>query len=439
MLMSSNRSFILSATDFSPAAIEASTVAAKLSLCRSQPLRLVHVSGATSETAVGVERSHLEAEAQRLRDFGVEVEALLVQSARPAEALLEHIRTDLPSLVIVSSSVKGPIDRWALGSFSERVAESSPVPTLVVRNPAGFKTWDWVKDRLTVLLALDLYSSSDAVLRWAKDFRMAGPCDLIACHVNNRAPTAEEISVAPGRPVNPPALQSRLERELHKKVRDQLGDDLSTVVVKPHFGDPAPAVVEIAGEVNAQLIAVGAHQRHGLSRLTQFSVSRELLHNAALNVVCVPVTAKFDPREAHIPEFRRVLVATDFSELGNAAIPFACAACSIGGLVKIIHVARPRIRSLRTAGAGWSSELRMQLQSLVPHETAARCQPPQVDVLEDRNVAAALCAEAERFGADLVCLSSHGLGASRALHGSVTKRVLKEIRRPLLVIRRPEE
>jgi nucleotide-binding universal stress UspA family protein len=36
-------------------------------------------------------------------------------------------------------------------------------------------------------------------------------------------------------------------------------------------------------------------------------------------------------------------------------------------------------------------------------------------------------------------MASHGLGASRALHGSVTKAVLKKIRRPLLVIRRPEE
>jgi nucleotide-binding universal stress UspA family protein len=60
-------------------------------------------------------------------------------------------------------------------------------------------------------------------------------------------------------------------------------------------------------------------------------------------------------------------------------------------------------------------------------------------VLEARDVAQAICGEADRFGADLVCLSSHGLGASRALHGSVTKAVLKKIRRPLLVIRRPDE
>ena len=74
---------------------------------------------------------------------------------------------------------------------------------------------------------------------------------------------------------------------------------------------------------------------------------------------------------------------------------------------------------------------------LVPDETGTRCQPPEVQLLVDDDVAKAICSEADRFGADVVCMASHGLGASRALHGSVTKAVLKRIRRPLLVIRRP--
>lgn len=437
--MNSNRPTILCATDFSPHANDAAAVAAKLALRRTEKLRLVHATGTIVDAALATVRQRLEVETLRLRESGAEIEPLLLEGGNAPDALLEHIRTNPPALVVVGSGVKGPIDRWALGSFSERLAESSPVPTLVVRNPSVFETWDWTKDRLRVLLALDLNTTSDVVLRWAKEFQLAGPCDLISCHVNRRMPTVEEAEVAPGRPVNPPALQSRLERELHKKVRDQIGDDASAVVVKPYYGDPGPCIVEIAAEVKAQLIAVGTHQRHGLGRLAQFSVSRELLHQSGMNVVCVPVGAKFDARDAHIPDFRRVLVATDFSELGNAAVPFACAACSIGGLVRIIHVAEPRPSTLRHAGTGWPSDLREQLRGLVPNETGARCRPPEVEVLEDNDVAHAICGEAERFGADLVCLASHGLGASRALHGSVTKGVLKKIRRPLLVIRRPEE
>lgn len=437
--MNQSRSFILCSSDFSPGAIDAATVAAKIACGRGEKLRLVHATEGTSDAALRSARKRLDAEVERLQEAGADVEPLLLESARPSEAILDYIREESPALVVVASGVKGPIDRWALGSFSEKIAEASPVATLVVRNPSAFESWDWTKDRLTLLLALDLYQTSDVVLRWAKEFQLAGPCDIVSCYVNRRAPTVEEAAVAPGRPVNPPAVQSRLERELHKKVRDQLGDDVSTVIVRPYFGDPAPGIVEIAQESKAQLIAVGTHQRRGLHRLTRFSVSRELLHHSATNVVCVPIAAKFDPREAHLPEFRRVLVATDFSELGNAAIPFACAACAIGGLVKIIHVAPPRLRSLRRAGTGWASDLREQLRGLIPHETGARCQPPEVDVLESRDVGNAICNEADRFGADLVCMASHGLGASRALHGSVTKAVLKKLRRPLLVIRRPEE
>jgi nucleotide-binding universal stress UspA family protein len=192
----------------------------------------------------------------------------------------------------------------------------------------------------------------------------------------------------------------------------------------------------MAEERKAHLIAVGAHQRHGIHRLAQFSVSRDVLHQATLNVVCIPVHAKFDGRDAHIPDFRRVLVATDFSELGNTAVPYACGACAIGGLVKIIHVASPRAAK---RGTGWSSDVRTQLRALIPEETGARCQPPEVEVVAHRDVATAICAEADRFGADLVCLASHGLGASRALHGSVAKAVLKQIHRPLLVVRRPKD
>lgn len=422
-------SFILCATDFSAQASAAANVAAKFALRHSQSLQLVNVCPARDAATTAPARQRLEAEGARLRKLGPAVETVLLTGSGASATLLAHIRSQLPALVVVASGVKGAVDRWAVGSFSERIAESSPVPTLVVRNPAAFERWDATKDPLTILLALDLFPTSDVVLRWAKSFQKAAPCTLTFCHVNRRMPTVEEAAVSPGRPVNPPTLQSRLKRELHKKVRDQLGDVISPVIVKPFFGDPGPCIVEIAGETRAQLIAVGAHQRHGLSRLAQFSVSREVLHLSGTNVVCVPVTAKFDSRDAHIPDFRRVLVATDFSDLGNASVPFACAACCIGGRVKIIHVAK----------SGPSTALREQLRALIPDETGARFQTVEVGVMEQRTVADAICEEAESFGADLVCLSSHGLGASQALQGSVAKAVLKQIRRPMMVLRRPED
>lgn len=209
--------------------------------------------------------------------------------------------------------------------------------------------------------------------------------------------------------------------------------------MRPYFGEPAPCIVGIAGELKAQVVVVGTHQRNVLDGLEHISVSCELLHPWAMNVVCMQANAQFDAREAHIPTIKRVLVATDLSAPGNAAIPFACAACGLGRLVKIIHVAPPRRPANVAPGGGGAGDLGAQVRALVPNEARERWLPPEVEVLESGDVSAAICAEAKRFGADLVCVASHGVSHSRALHGSVTKAVLKKIRRPLLVILRPEE
>lgn len=431
--MKTNRVSILCATDFSPRTAGAADVAAKLARRRGELLRLVHASDSPNASVVTILKSRLEAEAERLRKWGVEVAPRLLTGRRGTDEVLAHVRADPPTLVVVGCAGKGVIDRWALGSFSERIAEGAPVPTLVVRHPEAFDAWDSANSKLAVLLAVDSTASSDVVLRWARQFRLAAPCDFVACHVNWRVPDAGETGVSWGAAGNEAGLQMRLERDLRKKVRDQLGDETVPVVVRPFFGDPGPCIVEIAAERKAQLIAIGTHQRHGLHRLAQFSVSREVLHQSETNVVCVPIATKFDPSDAQIPEFRRVLVATDFSDLGNTAIPYGCAACGIGGLVKLVHVANPRGTSKSRRGAAEADSLR----ALIPREMGARGQRCETEVLKDADVHSAICREAERFGADLVCLASHGLGASTALHGSVTKAVLKASRRPVLVVRRP--
>jgi nucleotide-binding universal stress UspA family protein len=435
--MKTNPSCLICATDFSSPANEAASVAAKLALRRQEKLLLVHATGVGSGKVSALLNRRLESEGLQLSKTGAVVESVLLHGIHPTDALLHYIRKQQPSLVAVGCGTKGPIDRWALGSFSEKIAEAAPVPTLVVRNPAALEAWDWAKSRLTILLALDFTASSDAVLRWGRKFQRLGPCDFIASHVNWRAPTLDDTPAPIDPPRNPDALQNRLERDLKKKVRDQMGDDGIPIVVRPSRGSAGATLIEIAREKKAHLIAVGAHQRHGIHRLAQFSVSREVLHAASLNVICVPVTTPYDARDAHLPDFRRVLVATDFSELGNTAIPYACGACAIGGRVKIVHVVSPR-KAKRHEGTDWASDLRMQLRGLIPDETGARGQPPEVQVLKAKDVATAICEEAGRFGADVVCMASHGMGASRALHGSVTKTVLKRLRLPLLVIRRPE-
>ena len=431
--MKTNPSPLLCATDFTPRAADAALVAARLAAALQRPLRLVHAAAAISADALAPAQRRLQREALRLRETGVPVEPVLLREFPAGDAVMRNLTARPPALVVLSAAQKTTLDRWRFGSVSEQVAQASPVPTLVVHRATPFELWLCGVQPLRVVVALDLLAGSDAVLRWVLELRRAGPCAIIACHCNPRPPGEGRPT-----PANPPAEQARLERALRKQVRDQLGDEENfRVVVRPDWGDPAAILLELAYQEKADLIVVGSHQRHGVSRLLHGSLSRAVLRGAKTNVACVPVTAEFDPRDAHVPEYRRVLVATDFSELGNAAIPHACAACCIGGLVRLVHVVPPPRR--RGAAAGGREETERALRRLIPAEMGARGQPPEVAVLEDPDPAAALCAEAERFGADLVCLSSHGLSASRDVFGSVAEAVLKKVRRPLLVVRRPDE
>lgn len=372
-----------------------------------------------------------------MRSGRAAVDPVLLRGFSAGDRLLEYIRQEPPALVVVASAVKAPLDRWAFGSVAEQIAQAAPAPTLVVRDAAAFERWREKGPGLSVLVAVDLYAASDGVLKWVRTLRRAGPCTLTVCHLN--AVARPPGSAAGDAAENSPRVQARLEREVRKKVRDVLGDEPDVnVVVRPTHSQPAATLVSLARDNRADLIVIGTHQRRGLSRLFHASLSRAVLHDAETNVACVPLVATFDPRDARLPEYRRVLVATDFSELGNAAVPHACGACAIGGLVRIVHVATGS-ESGGPGAARRRQQTEERLAGLVPAEMGARGQPPEVGVIEHEEPAAAIAAEADRFGADLVCLASHGLGGSKAVFGSVTQRVLKVLRRPILVVRRPDE
>jgi nucleotide-binding universal stress UspA family protein len=420
---------LVCATDFSAGAEQAAAVAATLAARRGARLELVHV---TAARAVAPVRARLRHAAAGLQLAGATVEPVLLQSYPPAHALLAHLAAQPPALVVVASTAKGFIDRWAFGSVAEEIAESAHAPTLVVQDAAPFRHWDWTGDRLRVLVAVDRFAGSDVVLRWVKELRQFGPCDLVTCQITWTPRPPGRDAGATGAALAA-AAQTRLERDLRKKVRDLLGDESGESLVRATWGTTDAAILEIARETRADLIVVGTHQRHGVGRLLAGSVSRSLLHQPGRNVVCVPHTTALDPADAHIPEYRRVLVATDFSALGDAAIPFACAATAVGGEVRLLHVTAP------TRSAARLARLRARLAALVPDEIRQRAQTVRCEVVTGRNPARVICAEAERGGADLVCLASHGLSGSRAVFGSVTTGVLRHLRRPFLVVRRPED
>lgn len=150
-----------------------------------------------------------------------------------------------------------------------------------------------------------------------------------------------------------------------------------------------------------------------------------------------------------IPQIERVLVTTDLSPLGDRAIRWAFALPRRQGVVHVLHVIEPVTRpnplyAHYTPGRApteaerrtQTDAIREQLRALVPDGTGRAGVTAEFEVLEQRDVVRAICETADRLGADVICIASHGRsGVSRALLGSVAERVLESSRRPVFVVR----
>jgi len=224
---------------------------------------------------------------------------------------------------------------------------------------------------------------------------------------------------------------------LAERVEMFLPPDKVTLVVRPGWGHPEGYLFELTSRLQVDLVVVGTHRRHGFGRLRFGSVSRGVLHHASGPVAVVPPTE--ERKRATIPKLARVLVATDFSDLGNHAVPYGYSILRRGGTLKLIHILKPP-RAATTAkhkprsGKGKPKQV-AQLRALVPRGADERIKVEQ-EIIASADTAEAIAQEAERFRADAICIGSHGRsGLAKTFLGSVAQGVMARSKRPVLIVR----
>ena len=452
---------IICGTDFSIHAAEAASVAAAIAKRVDSEVVLIHVEehaglGASHPEVFSAvldrTREHLDKEAERLRKLGAAVKEEIL-SGSPYEALVKAATASSARLVVVASIGHIALGRLLVGSVAERTAETSPVPTLVVRQGDTLAAWARGERRLKVVVGCDFSASADAALRWLREWQDIGPCDITVAHVDWPPADLERLGLRG--PISLTENHLEVARVLHRDLKERvaaiLGEQPVSFRVVPGWGRSDAYLIELAQQEQADLLVVGTHQRHGLNRFWLGSVSRSVLHHASMSVAVVPLTGTIEDALDRIPEIKRVLVTTDFSELGNYAVPYAYAALRRGGCVKLIHVIPPwklpgplvphyqPKRLTEKQHKQLTADSLKKLRSSIPSEAELRGIATEVEVVEHRDVAKAICQEAERFSADVICLGSHGRsGLSKAVLGSVAQKVMKQSSRPLLVVRPPK-
>lgn len=437
---------ILCATDFSDNARTAAEVAAAIAVRLGAKLELVHVADEahdyTEETTafrafLREYQASLKKEVQRLRGTGASVRGVLLHGNWAEIAIVEYIEKSSPLFAVVSSVSKTTFDRWTIGSVSESITQRSSIPTLVVRNPQRLLAWARQEQPLDVLAAVDFTVNSDAALSWMKVLREVGACRFTVAHINWPPAEHGRAAAASGQPLarNLPSVKRQLRRDLRDKAAEIL-DDTAEVQVQPNWGRPDAALVHLAIANDADLIVIGAHQRRGLERLAHASISRGVLRHATMSVACVPASTVVTHGVGHRHHVRRVLVATDFSTVGDQAVPWGYATLSRGGVVKLVHVVGRGKRTTAAEDRRRIAEARDKLAALVPLDAAAGQIGTEFLVTLGADAASSIRAAVADFGPDIICLGSRGHSPiADALMGSVARAVMEQNRQPVLLVR----
>jgi nucleotide-binding universal stress UspA family protein len=427
---------IVCATNFSDTAHRACDAAALLARKADEPLLLVHVLLTDSVNAFGkplleAAEAALADEARRLEKLGAKVQRTLL-TGEPASALQEFAAKQGATLIVTAASSQQNAF-LGMGGTVDRLAQALEIPLLIARQVEALEAWARGERPLKVMVGVNRSLPFEAARDWVKGLRKLGPVEV----VGGRVFWAQEEAVRLGleHPLGFGEVTEELRHALEKEAAvlvEPLADGGKPVRVRLEvgMGRIADHLVALAEEEKVDLLVVGTHHRRALGKL--WSVSQHAARLAKMSVVSVPTKAAVSGAAVELPPVRTVLVTTDFSEVADRAIAYACALVPPGGTVHLLHV------TPETATTEQVAALKQQLESRVPKAAVQGGRHIQPEVVVGNDVAGLIAQAAERHCVDFLCMGTHGrTGLARAVMGSVAQTVMSRCDRPVLMVRAP--
>ncbi|MDP2957433.1 MAG: universal stress protein [Longimicrobiales bacterium] len=207
-------------------------------------------------------------------------------------------------------------------------------------------------------------------------------------------------------------------------------------------GHVAEEVAEYAAKVNADLVLITTHGHTGVSRMWLGSVA-----DALVRVTNLPLLVIHPSHGSHVPAdalaFKHIMVPLDGSPLSATILgPASELAKASGARLTLVHVVSSsavlgtRIFPLLPDDITPAMEKAREYLDDRAQELRARGLSVEIHVEEHEAPGRAIAAIADKLGADLIALATHGYGGlKRALLGSVADKVLRGSPLPLLVQR----
>jgi nucleotide-binding universal stress UspA family protein len=290
-----------------------------------------------------------------------------------------------------------------------------------------------------ILFAADFSENSRRAFRLACSLAVERKTKLTVLHVVEPnwvpeepvyfgQPTVQFYSVGPG--------ETRRETLQRKLCEFYVPGEALDVTYRVREGDIAAEILQIAKEIESDLIVMGTHGRTGLRWLLAGSVAIAVLHEAHCPVLAL--------RDADLPrkteDFQVILHPTDFSKSSECALAVARAlARDLGSRLPMLHVVPFPVYAGGTMAAELDPRVyRQELEAVRNRVDGPDLKYPAETHLSRGDAADEILRVADEIESSLIVMGTHGrTGLGRLLMGNVAESVLPRAHCPVLIVKMP--
>ncbi len=232
-------------------------------------------------------------------------------------------------------------------------------------------------------------------------------------------------------------LEQHAGERLEKTAAEHSEKKLDIRCIVQRGVSPYEEILRFAEEEGVDFIVMGTHGRTALSRFFLGSVAQKVIHHAAC-----PVMVVRHGLPQHSIRCRRLVVPMDFSEQSRNAAQLAFELVEADGVVDLVHVVESMASQAYFSTEGEividvSPQVRESSETLLQKEAEAAPKEKKVNtVLLEGGIARSIIDYAEKEGADLIIMGTHGEDPlSRLLIGSQTNRVIRKAPCPVITVK----
>lgn len=275
---------------------------------------------------------------------------------------------------------------------------------------------------MKILVPLDTTPSSEIALSVAKQIGARHQAHFVFVHATKplSSPLFVEMALQ---------FQDQALLAIAQYLNDQAAQfDANAVEIENRLGSPRDVIPEVADEHGCDLIVMSSHRRKGLDRWLLGSVAEAVLRRSPCPVFLV--RPEWVPVEIG---FHNVLVPVDGSESSLQVLERIAPFLKEGAKVTVFQASGIDFRE----PPAWVGAEAVERYFCELEEELKAIQVPGLNLshkVVDGEAAQAILAVSEELGCDLIAMSTHGRsGLARVLLGSITAKVARHSKLPLLV------